>query len=73
MLKLFSVTTVNFGFLLNVHNNLNYLDCKYIFKTAMNPGTAQNAAAQSFTSPYLVTRKTSWFVAQTLIITPLIG
>ena len=44
-----------------------------IFKTAMNPGTAQNVAAQSFLfTPCLVT-KTFWLVVQTLIITPISG
>ena len=53
-------------------NNRNYLDYRYL-QTANNPGTALNAAAQSFLlTPYLVT-KTSWPVVQTLIIIPLGG
>ena len=43
MLKLFSVTSVNFGFILNVTILITQITC--IFKTAMNPGTVQNAAA----------------------------
>ena len=40
-----------------------------IFKTAMNPGIAQNVSAQFFLSnPWLVT-KIPWPVAQALIIT----
>ena len=71
MLKLFSVTSVNYGFILNV--TILIAQITGIFKTAMNPGTAQNAAAQSFLlTPYLV-RKTSWLVVQTQIITPLSG
>ena len=44
-----------------------------IFKTAMNPGTAQNAAAQSFVSTTYLVTKTSWLVVKTLIITLLSG
>ena len=65
------MTSVNFGFILNVKILITYITG--IFKTAMNPGTAQNAAAQFFLlTPYQVT-KTSWLVAHTLIITPLSG
>ena len=45
-IKLFSVTSVNFGFMLNVTTLITYITG--ICKTLMNPGIAQNVAAQSF-------------------------
>ena len=49
-------------------NNLNYLDYRYC-KAVMNPGIAQNVAAQFFhLTPYQAT-KTSWLVVLTLTVT----
>ena len=59
-IKLFSVTYVNFGFILNVTTLI--IQITGIFKTVMNPSIAQNVPAQFFLSiPYLAT-KTSWLV-----------
>ena len=59
--------SVNFGFILNVTTLIIYITG--IFRTVINPGTAQDVAAQFFLSiPYLVT-KTSWLVILTLIVT----
>ena len=50
-IKLFSVTSVNFGFILNVTTRI--IQITGIFKTVMNPGIALNVAAQFFLSiPY---------------------
>ena len=70
-IKLFSVTPVNFGFILKVTILIIYTTG--INKTATNPGIAWNVAAEfCLLTPYLVT-KTSSFVVQTLIIIALIG
>ena len=53
-------------------NNLNYLDYRYL-ENSNESWYSVDFAAQSFLlTPYLVT-KTSSFVVQTLIITPLSG
>ena len=66
-IKLFSVTFVNFGFILNVTTLI--IQITGIFKTVMNPDIAQNLTAQFFLSiPYLVT-KTFWLLVLTLIVT----
>ena len=58
--KLFSVTPVNFGFILNV--TILIVQITGICETMMNPGIAQNVVAQSFPlAPYQAT-KTSWLV-----------
>ena len=65
-IKLFNVTSVNFGFILNVTILIIWITD--IFKTVMNPGTAENVVAQLFPStPYQVT-KTSWLVVLILIV-----
>ena len=70
-MKLFSVTFVNSGFILNATTLIIYITG--IFKTAMNPGIAQNVAAQFFLSiPYLAT-KNSWLVVLTLTVTSYCG
>ena len=66
-IKLFSVTSVNFGFILNVTNLI--IQITGIFKTVMNPGIVQIVAAQFFLSTPYQTTKTSWLVVQTLITT----
>ena len=54
-MKLFNVTSVNFGFTLNV--TILIIQITDIFKTVMNPGIAQNVAAQFFPStPYEATK-----------------
>ena len=54
-IKLFSVTYVNSGFILNVTTLI--IQIRDIFRTVMNPGTAQNVAAQFFLlTPYQATR-----------------
>ena len=64
-IKLFSVTSVNFGIILNVTTLI--IQITGICKTVMNPGIAQNVVAQSFLlTPYQAT-KTSWLVVLTLI------
>ena len=66
-IKLFSVTFVNFGFILNVTTLI--IQITGIIKTVMNPGFEQNNAAQFFLSiPYLAT-KTTWFAVLTVIVT----
>ena len=70
-MKLFSVTFVNSGFILNATTLIIYITGT--FKTAMNPGIAQNVAAQFFLSiPYLAT-KNSWLVVLTLTVTSYSG
>ena len=66
-IKLFSVTFVNFGFILNVTTLI--IQITGIFKTVMNPGIAQNVAAQFFLSILYLATKTSWLVVLTLIVT----
>ena len=66
-IKLFSVTSVKFGSILNVTNLIIQITC--IFKTVMNPGITQIIAAQFFLSTPYQTTKTSCFVVQTLITT----
>ena len=66
-IKLLSVTFVNFRFILNVTTLI--IQITGIFKTVMNPGIAQNVAAQfSLSIPYLAT-KTSQLAVLTLIVT----
>ena len=70
-IKLFSVTSLNFGFILNA--TILIIQTTVIFKSATNPGIAQNVAVQYFLlTPYLV-RKAPSLVVQTLIIITLIG
>ena len=65
--KLFSGTSVNFGFILNVTNLT--IQITGIFKTVMNPVIVQIVAAQFFLStPYQATNF-FWLVVQTLITT----
>ena len=66
-IKLFSVTSVNFGFISNVTNLI--IQIADIFRTVMNPGIVQIVAAQFFfLTPYQATQ-ISWLVGQTLIAT----
>ena len=63
-IKIFSMTSVNFGFILTVINLIIWVTG--IFKTVMNPGIVQIVAAQFFLStPYQATK--TWLVVQTLI------
>ena len=65
-IKLFSVTSVNFKFILNVTNLI--IQITGILRTVMNPCIEQIVAAQFFLStPYQA--KTSWLVVLTLITT----
>ena len=65
-IKLFSVTSVNFGFILSVTNLI--IQITGIFKTVMNPGIAKIVPAELVSAPYHAT-KTSCLVVQTLIAT----
>ena len=59
-IKLFSVTSVNLGFTLNV--TILIIEITDIFKTMMNPGILYNVAAHFFYStPYQVTRTSGLF------------
>ena len=58
--KLFNVTSVNFGFILNV--TILIIQITDIFKTVMNPGITQNVAAQFSPSTRYQVTKASWFV-----------
>ena len=46
--KLFNMTSVNFGFILNL--TILIIQITVIFETVMNPVIAQNVAAQFFPS-----------------------
>ena len=64
--KLFSVTSVNFGFI--IYLTFLIILITGIFKIVMNPGIVENVAAQFFLStPYQVT-KTFWLVVLVLIV-----
>ena len=64
-IKLFSVTSVSFGLLLHVTTLI--IQITGIWKTLMNPGTAQDVVAQSFLLTLYQATKTSWLVVLTLI------
>ena len=66
-IKLFSETSVNFGFILNVTNLI--IEITGIFRTVMNLGIVQIVAAQFFLSTSYQATKSSWLVVQTLIAT----
>ena len=63
---LISVTSANFGFILNVLILIIWITG--IFKTVNNPGIAQNVAAKLFLSTTFQVTKTSWFVVLVLIV-----
>ena len=67
MVKLFSVTSVNFGLILNATNLI--IQITGTFKTVMNPGIVQIVAAQFFLSTPNQATNTFWLVVQTLITT----
>ena len=64
-IKLFSVTSVNFGFILI--RTIIYITG--FFKTVISPGIAQNVAAQFFLSAPYQAKKTSWVTALAPIVT----